>query len=392
MEIFKSLISAVDTLIGGMDGGGGEPATPAARSYAAVRDLYGKHRAVEKPRGKLQSALQDLRAGKPPEYYRKVTRRVALDALTQEILKLSDEERTARETEWEWFFANSPPGSAGHASASEWDTRTKAFLAAFQSPLETLAERHDLKGPDFSTFINNLRNFPLAAHTSLHEAASAQIPAALAYSVAMKEGLAKYFLDQIPDHGFVLTESQLSQVKTTVLVNGFAVLGVDNFYTEYHNPNLPHPLKDYLPADFDIRDMDEVLGLSDQDLDSDELKPIQSTDAHNLKAGLRAMVAMLARYQTLFLEDAASLGFEPPSVREKVYWSYLYYSTGPGDRTQLVEGKRGFHQLYKYRPDHPDPAKRRALGDWITLGEYPNIFMALATYEAVVDAGLFPGY
>lgn len=390
MDIIKHLISTVDELIAGAEGGGGGTASsPAMASLRAVRDLHLQHTSVERPRARLHDALKDLRVSDERlGYYRTTTRRIALDKLTQQVLKLPDEERSAREAEWAWLLANSPPGTGSHAPRSEWDTRSQAFLAAFRSRLETLTERHGLEGALFNAFINNLRNLPRAAHECFHQAANAHIPVALLYAASMKEGLDKYFLRQFPGQQHVLTDTQLGQARVDVEVDGFAELGIDTFFTELNSPGRPHPLSGFLPAGF-MKKVEEKEIFPVAQLN--ETGAFDSANAKTLLTGLQAMAAMLARFQALFLEDAANLGFAAPSVREKVFWTYLYYSTGPGDRSP-VEGEKGYHALYAHRPDHPDATKRRALGDWIARGEYPHVTPALRTYDAVVDGDIFPGY
>jgi hypothetical protein len=356
--------------------------SPGQRSRDQAAGLIRTDDDVKTRVDQLRSALREIRGGQGLQFHRTRTPGI-IDDLADNILHLPPAAKAARRSDWEWFLAHGPPGVAGRAADAAWRARVNTFLGSFQSQLDALSARHPR-----SQLGNWMKNTPAQVFQLFHEVGNAKIPPALLYVAASREGMIdQYIRTQItsgrPEDR--LTDAQLASIRIDRPVSGFDALGIDTFFTEQGFTH--QPLSSFFPPGFDPSRMTEVSRINEKGT------TVRSASAPDLRTGLQAMLAMLSRRRELFLEDAASLGYGSPTPEETVYWTYVYYNSGPGTRADPgAEGDGGFQTLHRHRPGHPTPSARRRLSDWIRLGEYPNAIIVHQSYRMLIETGILPGY
>ena len=371
------------------------PAGPTGTSVrGAVSQLVATDDGVRSRIDRLRAALREIREGTSVAYNQAAGVEIIND-LADNILHLPATDKTFRLGDWQWFVEKGPPRSATptagtpatpRAPTAEWNSRVTSFLQSFASQLRSLSQQFPR-----SEAANRLKNTPAQVFQLILDVANATIPPALLYAVASREGLVDtYIRPQIanPSAPDRLNNAELQSIRTDLPVSGFNVMGLDTFFTERTYTN--HPLSSYFPSGFDVTQMTEVPATNEFGT------PVRSAHAPNLLMALQALLAMLSRRQALFLEDAATLGYPEPTAVEKVYWTYVYYNTGPGSRTAgdgSSADNGGYQTLSRHRPAHPIAAQRRAnLSGWLTRGEYSNAVIVTQSYQMIVAGGILRGY
>jgi hypothetical protein len=331
-------------------------------------------------RDKLKVSLKEVREGKGLEYHKTATK----DLIKKGAAALGVPEAGLL-TDWDWFLQNGPPDASPRADEPTWAARSKAFLGQIESPLEKLDAAHPK-----SQAANFIKNTPTNVYDAVIQASTPTIPPAFLYSVAGREGLVDlYIRPQVasPAQSDRLNEAELAKVKTTNPVQGFNQLGLDDFFTDLDQKR--QPLKDSFPPGFDQSKVTEQKNTNEKG------REVRSANAPDLKTGLQAMVALLSRRQAIFQEDRRALGYPDPTGEELVYFTYVYYNTGPGDPAKgdgTAAENGGYQTLSRHRPAHPKTGQRRVLNDWISKGEYPNSVKVLETYQVVTGSGVLKGY
>ncbi|WP_164000175.1 hypothetical protein [Pyxidicoccus caerfyrddinensis] len=348
-----------------------------------TRELINAYDSARNGRGRLRGAIDEIRQGRALGYHQTQTSRRFLVPLLDDVLHVPAADRAARLADWDWFLASGPPGSTPRATNADWTARRTAFLDSMKVPVESrLARFNPADNVAFDATLNWLQNLPQSVHELIQDVSHAEIPPAFVYSAAANEGLVdQYIRPQVPGAGVRLNAAQLSGIRVDLPVDGFMALGIDTFFTELGYTH--QPLRSFFPAGFDVTQMVEITYTNEKG------ETVRSARAPNLRMGLQAQVAMLRRRRALFLEDQTSLGFAAPLPDELVYFAYIYYNVGPGDRAHPdAPGNGGYQTLYRHRPAHPNPAERRVLGDWISQSAlwYRNAMKVLVTYRFVSDA------
>lgn len=351
-----------------------------AKDRDAAKKLLEQQGAAKAARDQLESALQEIRAGKALGFHGQKTPDVIKKAAA--ALRISEAPLLS---EWDWFLKNGPPGAKPRADDKTWAARRQSFLNGLQTLLDKLAQSHPRSQATFF-----FKNTPAKVFALIEEVAIAAVPPALLYAVTGVEGLVdEYIRPQVssPTATDKLTESELAGVKVTEPVSGFNQLGLDDFFTELENKR--KPLRGFFPTGFDETKVTESRQANEKG------REVRSADAPDLKTALQAALSVIARRQALFQEDAKSLGYATPTSDELVYFTYVYYNSGPGDPTRgdgSSSDNGGYQTLSRHRPQHPDKAARRKLADWIRLKEYKFALKVLDTYKAIVGSGVLKGY
>ena len=362
----------------------GSPPSPTRGQQSRTRatELVSTDDAVKAQTDRLRSALREIRQGTGLQYHRNRTPNI-INELADNILHLTPAQKTSLRNDFEWFLEHGPPGVADRASDTIWNTRTERFFQGIRSPLSALEERYPRSQMTFW-----IKNTPTQIFDLMHEIGNANIPPAFLYAAASKEGMVDiYIRGQVanPAQPDRLNDTELRTISVDRPVSGFQALGLDTFFTELGYTN--QPLRTFFPTGFDESQLTEVSRVNEFGT------PVRAADAPNLRTGLQAMISILSRRRALFLEDARNLGYPQPTNEEIVYWTYVYYNTGPGDRAHPnAQGDGGYQTLYRHRPAHPDNSARRNLSDWINRGEYPNAIKMYQSYRMIVESGILPGY
>jgi hypothetical protein len=360
------------------------PVNPAPTAGTTARDrakqLIDEKKVAKEAHDKLIEALNEIRAGKSLDFHRlktpEVIKKGAAALGVDESGLLSD---------WEWFLASGPPDAKSRADDKAWTAHRGAFLQKIRSPLDRLE-----KGRERSQATYLLKNTPAGVFDLIIQVATPAIPPAYLYAVAGTEGLVDvYIRPQVssPATPDALTESELAGVSMTKEVHGFNELGLDDFFTELENRR--QPLRGFFPSGFDETKVTESRNTNEKG------RVVRSANAPDLKTALQALVAVISRRQALFQEDRRALGFGDPTGDELVYFTYVYYNSGPGDPARgdgTPQENGGFQTLSRHRPAHPNTAARRGLGDWLRLKEYPNAIKVLQTYQVLVAGKVLKGY
>lgn len=361
----------------------GVSATTAAgeASRRTAAGLIGESDAVKTKKDQLTAGLREIRRGDALDFHRTHDAPIIEDLVR--LLGMSDVRKTALLDDWTWFLEHGPATSKKRAPDGEWHGRVNRFLGRFEPRLGALGAMFPRSQAGFW-----LKNTPASVFALIHETATPAIPPAMLYSAASKEGLVdRYIRGQVPSPvaSERLSESEMANVRTDVPVHGFVALGLDTVFTDLAAGH--RPLRDFLPPGFDPARITEVARVNEKG------STVRSADAPDLRTGLQVLAAMLARRQALFREDVAALGFAAPTSDELVYWTYVYYNTGPGNRAHPHPTKGGgFDTLHRHRPDSPIHAERRRLADWITSSDFPNAIVVLQSYRMIVAAGVLTGY
>jgi hypothetical protein len=361
------------------------PATPVTSSgttaRAAAKALIDERQVVKEARDKLKVSLDEIRKGRSLEFHKsktpEVIKRGAKAVGIAEAGLLSD---------WDWFLQNGPPSAKPRADEKTWESHQEAFLRQIQSPLDKLERGHEKSQASYL-----LKNTPSNVFDLIIQASTPMVPPALLYAIAGTEGLVdRYIRPQVaspatsPDK---LSEAELAGVSVTKPIHGFQELGLDDFFSELEQKR--KPLSGFFPPGFDQTKVTESPNTNEFG------RRVRSADAPDLKTGLQALVTVISRRQALFQDDRKSLGYVDPTGDERVYFTYVYYNSGPGDPA-LGDGTSkdngGFQTLSRHRPAHPTVAQRRKLGDWIRLREYPNAIKVLQTYQVIVASAVLKGY
>jgi len=354
------------------------PAGVTARGKAKA--LVDEQATAKLARDPLDAALAEIRKGAALEYHAKKTP----DVIKRAAKALGVPEAGLL-SEWDWFLKNGPPAAKPRADDKLWKSHRDTFRAHFQSALDKMQAKHpQSQGAYF------LKNTPANVFSLIVEVATPMIPPAFLYVLAGVEGLVDvYIRGQVPGAASPdrLNETELAGIDVTKPVVGYQALGLDTFFTELEYKR--KPLSGFFPSGFDQKKVTESHNKNEFET------PVRSANAPDLKTALQALLAMISRRQALFQDDRAKLGYPAPSNDELVYFSYVYYNTGPGDPTK-GDGKKtdngGFQTLSRHRPQHPTVAQRRTLGEWIRLKDYPNAIKLLQTYQDIIASGVLKGY
>ncbi|MBV9990037.1 MAG: DUF4157 domain-containing protein [Alphaproteobacteria bacterium] len=357
------------------------PAAPSAgtTARASAKTLVDQRDASKNARDKVKSALVEIRQGKALDYHKTKTP----DAIKAGAKALGIPEAGLL-TDWTWFLDNGPPSAKPRADDAAWKSRQDAFMGKIQSPLDKLEASHSK-----SQATNFLKNTPANVFDVIIQVATAAVPPAFLYAVAGREGLVdQYIRGQVasPAQDDRLSESEMAGVRVDKKVSGFGELGLDDFFTELGATR--QPLKNFFPSGFTEKNVTESTNTNEKG------RTVRSADAPDLKTALQGLVAVLSRRKALFLEDVATHGYPAPTGDQTVYFTYVYYNTGPGD-PKLGDGTSkdngGYQTLSRHRPAHPTVSERRGLQDWITKGEYSNAIHVLQTYQVIVASGVLKG-
>lgn len=352
------------------------------QSRTRSAELIGTQDAVKDRTDPLRNALIEIRGGKAMQFHRSITRRI-IEKLADNTLHLSLTDKTTRLNDWQWFLDHGPPKVNERASDDVWKRRVSAFFQGLRSPLGALSDLYPRSNTTYW-----IKNTPSQVFQLMHEVGNAAIPPAMLYAVASREGMVdNYIRGQVTNPANDrLSNAQLQSIRIDRPVSGFNALGLDTFFTELNYTT--QPLRSFFPPGFLETQLTEVSRVNEFGTS------VRSANAPNLRIGLQALLSMLSRRRALFLEDARNLGYPQPTNEEIVYWTYVYYNTGPGNRSNPASsGDGGYQTLYRHRPANPVAAERRSsLSDWIRRGdEYENAIVVYQSYRMIVDSGILRG-
>lgn len=147
------------------------------------------------------------------------------------------------------------------------------------------------------------------------------------YTIAVGEGLGKMYMNI--DRFY--TEDGLIDLKRKV--NGFLVLGTDDFGSDYPR------LKKYLPSDYN--EGDEFVKRTRERKYEYGRKEVISADFKDMESGLHGFAAMLRLRRDTFNLDYRKLSYPSPSADEVAYWTYVYYQ-GEGRAHDYLKANKGF--------------------------------------------------
>jgi Domain of unknown function (DUF4157) len=299
---------------------------------------------------KLKSAAKEIAQNTALEFHRLNTPPLVEQATS--ILNLGPVQKSALISEWQGYL---------NAPNTLTKVRQGAFFAKLMSPLQKIEDRYKR-----DEAVYRLRHTtPKIMDLIYTVAADASFPTDELWVYAAREGMVDYVRDflGLTEHDFP-SRAALAGVPVDQPVSGFAYFGLDDFYTDLRDTNLIN----YLPGPMNMGNISPAIE------QNEKLRMVESATASDVLTALYAMVAMLKQRRAKFEADAVAYGYATPSRDELVYWTYIYYNIGPYG---------GKEQLEKY-------AGKRALGDWITRGEYPNAIKVLETYKASRD--VFVGF
>jgi hypothetical protein len=344
--------------------------TPGQRARVKAGDLIQQADTVKLHADRLRSGLKEIRRGKVLPFHRSKTPGI-IDDLADSV-KAPAAARQAGKDDWAWFLDHGPPEAAPRVSDAVWGGRVSGFFARFVPELEQLETQNPRSQATYW-----IKNTPAAVFDTVIGAARTEVPAAMLFAIASREGMIdEYIRRQVPSPpSDRLTEPQMATVRVDTPVSGFGALGLDDFFTDLDAPRMP--IRALLPSGFDTTALTPATAVNEKG------RTVNTVEARDLRSGLIALAASLTRRRALFLADAKLLGYPSPTHEEMVYWTYVYYNSGEygGHRTLKAHG-----------PAHPKASERRRLEDWITRREYPNAIIVLDSYRAVVRSGILPGY
>ncbi|UBU12493.1 hypothetical protein [Nonomuraea gerenzanensis] len=298
----------------------------------------------------LRNALKEVKAGKSVTFNANAGRTRIRHALG--VLGRTAEEQAVL-ARWAGLVAD-----RGGGGTAAYLARERQFFAAFTTPLGRLTQKYPKSQAKYW-----LKNTPPQVLDVVFTAATAGLPPDQLYTYAYLEGLVDYVRDRIGlgRQAGDPTDAQLRSVPTTSPIFGYDYLGTDRFFLDMSAARVPG--RSFLPYD------PKRVVLDTRRNEKGTL--VESALFPDLTTGLQGEAAMLLRRRALFLADVKTYGYAAPTRDELVYWTYVYYNVGEFNG-----------QLKKY-------AGRRALGDWIAKGEYPNSIKALESWRMLRDMKIF---
>ena len=298
----------------------------------------------------LKSALRAIKAGKSVDFnlqagIKRIEKAARLLTLTVTASKELIET-------WKWLTKNRKLRTTASYKKKEAD-----LFKSLKSPLTRLAEKYPGSEAE-----NWLRNSPAQVIDVFYKAADVEFPAAQVYAYASAEGLIdEYVREQI---GLAKTEfptkKQMEKVKIDEPVEGFIVLGTDDFFSEFGAHR--QPLGKLLPKSFDLSKVTE------RRAENEEGRIVRSAKFPDLLTAITGMIAVLKRRRKLFIEDAAHFGYRTPTTEELVYWTAVYYNSGESAGRKRLGDFKG----------------KRTLSDWIKKGVDQNAMKRLQSYKMLV--------
>lgn len=153
-------------------------------------------------------------------------------------------------------------------------------------------------------------------------------------AVALMEGVGYAYLAD-PSN---FTSTKPSTARNDIPVNGFQVIGTDDFGSEFVR------YKKYLPASYNQ-------GKSDKDFktgaefyaktETNELgQKTVSAVFKNIEAAIWACGATLAHRRDAFQKDRKALGIAVPTEDQLAYWNYFYYNGGEGKGYRFLKAAK----------------------------------------------------
>ncbi|MGI9541780.1 MAG: hypothetical protein ACR2MX_00900, partial [Cyclobacteriaceae bacterium] len=164
------------------------------------------------------------------------------------------------------------------------------------------------------------------------------------------EGLGLTYMDSDRNSSHYVDVGGKPTLRTDLEVDGFVVLGVDDFGTEYNR------YKKFLPTDFNKGTLvtDKTgrhLTKGDHEFGTypttNELgETVYPGFFRDLEASLRGFAATVAHRKSIFHRDAKALKYATPTADQEAYWIYVYYQ-GEGRAKRYLKSNGGFDYTKK---------------------------------------------
>lgn len=184
------------------------------------------------------------------------------------------------------------------------------------------------------------------------------------YTIAIGEGLGLTYMDGDLHSTHYTGGAGKEILRTDLEIDGFQVLGVDDFGTEYNR------YKKFLPDDFNKGPLTtDLAGQRHLTVGDHEFGTYPTTNERgetvypgffrNFEASLRGFAATVAHRKSIFHRDATALKYSTPSEDQQAYWIYVYYQGET--RAKRYLNANGGHDFNKKASSNMGQIRRLAL-------------------------------
>jgi hypothetical protein len=187
---------------------------------------------------------------------------------------------------------------------------------------------------------------------------STNLNAAYTYTIATGEGLALYFIDPVNKKKWLIETAQ----NTNYWIDGFELLGLDNFITDLPRMRNLKLLPDsFVEGNQFIRDSSHTNEMTNH---------VISADFKTFPDAIVALTADLKLRNLKLKDDAKTNGFTLAADQE-AFWTYAYFCMGEGRGKRILTQSHGnLHEFKATAGNRVPDAIRQRVGAWRIVEAY----------------------